>query len=250
MNFTRALWYYLWIAPHAFQALILPAMLYHRLHRRYPAFFTYTAFAIVEFLWFFLVARFQPAGYLRGYSIDLLVSTILRFAVLCEVIVNLFGDYKSLRRVGKRLMAGGLAVFFVAATLLAVFVPGQNSDHSWWSVFVMDRTASILQCGLLLLLFLFSRYIGLSWRSPAFGIALGLGVFACVEFAISAIRAQFGSAQRIPLDLTSMLTYHFCVLIWLFYTWMPERKPAASAMAIPEHDLEAWNTELQRLVQR
>ena len=46
-----------------------------------------------------------------------------------------------------------------------------------------------------------------------------------------------------------MGVYHVCVLIWLAYLWLPERVSQFAVKSVPEHDLETWNEELQRLIQ-
>jgi len=115
-------------------------------------------------------------------------------------------------------------------------------------VHVLERTASILQCGLLVGVFILSTYLRLSWRSYVFGIALGLGIFSSIELVTSAIRAETGHAYTKPLDYLTMATFHACVLIWAFYLWAPERSSQYSLKVLPEADLENWNQELQRLL--
>jgi hypothetical protein len=112
----------------------------------------------------------------------------------------------------------------------------------------------MLQIGLLLALFAFSRYLGLSWRSYAFGIALGLGLFATVNLGTSAIRSQVEPiAPNLSTDVLSLVTeigYACCLLVWIAYLMAPEQRPHASVETLPDHDLEAWNQELRRLLQQ
>ena len=106
----------------------------------------------------------------------------------------------------------------------------------------------MVQCGLLLSLLLFSRFLGLSWRRPAFGIALGLGVLTSVDLAFSALRAEFNSrAGAQLLDLLVTGTYLVCVLIWVGYSLAPELEPVSLAV-VPHDEVETWNTELQHLL--
>jgi hypothetical protein len=115
---------------------------------------------------------------------------------------------------------------------------------------VLERTASILQCGLLVLIFALASFLNLSFRSYVFGIALGLGIFSSVELAASAIRAEIGSAYNGLLDYFIMATYHCCVLIWAFYLWVPERSSQYALKVLPQSDLDNWNKELQRLLKQ
>ena len=108
----------------------------------------------------------------------------------------------------------------------------------------------MVQCGLLLALLLFSRFMGLSWRRSAFGIALGLGILTSVDLATSALRAEFTSAaSREFLNLLVTGTAFVCVSIWIGYLLVPELKPATPTV-VPHDEVETWNRELQHLVSR
>jgi hypothetical protein len=107
----------------------------------------------------------------------------------------------------------------------------------------------MVQCGLLLALLLFSRFLGLSWRRPAFGVALGLGVLTSVDLAYSALRAEFTS--RVGAEFLNLLvtgTYLVCVLTWIGYLLAPELKPASLTVVPHDDEVETWNRELQQLL--
>ena len=79
---------------------------------------------------------------------------------------------------------------------------------------------------------------------------MGLGVLSTIELAVSAIRAETGYAYNVFLNYLALATYHACVLVWAFYLWAPERSPQYAVRILPEADLENWNRELQRLLNR
>jgi len=112
---------------------------------------------------------------------------------------------------------------------------------------------NLVQCGLLLLLFIFSRSFGLSWRNYVFGIALGLGLYSAIELVNTTVQSQFGPVLTQGniqfLNLLLMGTYHAAVLVWIAYLLAPE--PALiNLKAVPANDLEGWNHELERLLQQ
>jgi hypothetical protein len=106
-----------------------------------------------------------------------------------------------------------------------------------------------VQSGLLVLLFLFASYFGLTWRNYVFGIALGFGLIATVELLASALAAQSTSFAWAVFDLVPRVAYVLGSIIWVAYLLSPE--PArAELKTLPQHDLEKWNRELLQLLQR
>jgi hypothetical protein len=242
--------YYLIAVPHLLLGVVLIGLLRHKVYRQFPVFLAYVVEEIVQFAVLFPMILMSAIGtaYAIGYSAGLALSTALRFAVIYEIFNHLFRNYEALNRLGKPMFRWTTVGLLLAALTVSVYAGGNDFNHFLYVVRMLDRTASIMQCGLMLGLFLFSAYLGLSWRSHVFGIALGLGIFASVELAASAFLSQTGYAYNLYVNYVTMGTYHCCVLIWAFYLLMPERGPQYKVRAVPEHDLESWNRELRRLI--
>lgn len=119
---------------------------------------------------------------------------------------------------------------------------------------VLQRTVDTLQCGLLVFLFGFWAYFRLSWRSHAFGIAVGLGTLISVNLATAAIRSQIEPATpTLGSNLCTLVgeaSNLGCVLLWLAYILSPERPQQPVVRSLPEYDLENWNQELRRFLQQ
>jgi hypothetical protein len=116
---------------------------------------------------------------------------------------------------------------------------------------VLEQTIYIVECGLILFLFALVAYFKLTWSRSSFGIALGLGISACVHLATWALAANgnFSAQYRTLLDFVHMAAYHVCVLIWFYYILGPQKSTTKSPVTMPEHNLELWNRELERLLQ-
>jgi hypothetical protein len=244
---------YLWVAPHVLQVAILGVMVYRRQYRQFPVFFSYTGFEIVQFLVLLAINHFRLMSHEHYHVIFFLGSagsTWLHFGVIYEILARLFRNYPSLNRFGKTLFFWAALLLLAIAVGLSRGTAGGGTEHLRVAVSVLDRTFSIVQCGLLLAMFLFSRYFALSWRSTEFGIALGFGIFASVELASSAVRSQVGLSGNHFLDYFTLATYHLCVLIWLCYMLAPEPPARYDSRDLPEHDLETWNQELERLIKK
>ena len=247
----RPLFYYLWVAPHVLQIVILIVLAKRHLYSKFPVFTTYTAFTLFTFVALFLISRSlntQPA-YFKWYSLALGVYVALEFGVVYEIFAQVFANHISLRNVGQPIFRWTTIALLLAAFSFAVYTHSSIADPTWFNVHVLEGSANIVLCGLILALFLSSTYLNLIWNRPTFGIALGFGVLCSLELARAAIRSQIGLSAHLTLDLFDMATYHICVLIWLFYLIIPERKPSIPDN-VPDNDLESWNQELETLLTR
>jgi hypothetical protein len=248
----NGLWYYLWVAPHVLQVCLAALMVRRGLHRQFPVFFAYSVFEVVEFAGLFVIRQLVDSSarlYFDSYCVGLMTSSALRFGILYEIFTHLFRNYPALKHAGGLVARGASVLLLFGAVVLAASTQNSSADRVLAGLFLLSRSVSTLQCGLLLCLLLFSSYFQLSWRNPVFGIALGLGIFASVDLAAAAFLAQFMLGNSV-VDALTMGTYHVCVLLWMFYLLAPERSPQYTLESVPEHDLETWNQELQRLLRR
>jgi hypothetical protein len=245
------LWHYLWIAPHALQAIIAMVMLRRRLWREFPMFFTYTVFQTVQGGVLFVLdhdARVSPYHYWEAYWVVQVLSIALRFAVIYEIFAHIFRQYSALGKLSRILFRWASVVLVLVAVAVAAYAPGDAAAPILSGVNVVARGVGLVQSGLLVFLFLFSSYFGLSWKSFVYGIAVGMGIFASVDLATSAIRVASGPADgSYTLSLITMATYHCCVLIWFVYLLVPE-SARRTVRGLPDHNLEQWNAALQRLL--
>jgi hypothetical protein len=251
MNWHKVLSLFLWVTPHVLLGVLTVILCRRRLYREFPVFFACVLYEIAEFILLFAL-RYVPSvtaeQYAYVFSATLVLSVALRFGVIDEVSRDLFRESRFLKVSSKRLLRGVAGLLLVMGVLFAVYAPGDNSVRWHTGVFVVNRGAAMVQCGLLLSLLLFSHFLGLSWRRPAFGITLGLGILTSVDLATSALRAEFTSdATRQFLNLLITGAAFICVLIWIGYSLAPELEPASLTL-VSRDEVETWNKELQRLV--
>lgn len=215
-----------------------------------PGFFTYTVFQIVEGGTLFILdhsAAVSGYQYWCAHSVGLAIDIVLRFAIIYEVFTSVFRNYTELKHLCRIIFRGAIAVLLVAAITVAARAPEFGMFPFLTRIHVVDLSVDVMQSGLMILLLGFSSYLGLSWRSLAYGIAAGLGIFSSVGLATEAIRVWTGPVAGYAFDLVTMATYHCCVVIWLVYVLAPERA-RSSVKELPENTLEQWNAELQRLL--
>jgi hypothetical protein len=248
------LWHYLWLAPQALQ-LALAAILYRRgSYRQYPIFFSYLIFEAVEqFVLYGLdvVPSVSEDTWWLAFSVGLVAEGCIRLALAGELLSHLTRNRVAIARTAGRLMSVMGACLVLAATLAAAYTPIDSHHFALgYRAHLLQQTLYLIECGLIVFLFVFASFCHSTWSRAAFGIALGRGISSSVHLATWAMMANGGlSGSRYLLDFLNMATYHVCVLIWMYYLLVPQKVAAASAVSLPENDLELWNREVERLIQ-
>jgi hypothetical protein len=232
---------------------VLAAILWRRLASKFPFFLLYTGFEVClsVVLMVLELPEFSSVAWGRTYLWGNAISTMLRFGVIYEVFRHLFRNYSSLQRFGQPLFRGALLLFLAVSLILSFFTPFNGGDHAMFVLHLLEQTANIMQTGLLLSLFIFSAYIGLSWRNYVFGIALGMGIYAAVKLASAALQAAgYIRSGSNYINLLTMGTFVVSDFIWIAYLVLPERKPFVSLAATPTNEMEPWSEELRRLIKQ
>jgi hypothetical protein len=224
------------------------------LRRRFLAFIAFAVLGAVGQLAVFaadVCVSVTPANFWRVDWVSLLVESFLKFVVIGEVFSRVVNPYPAVSRLGRVLVSGLGAGLVLLAALAAAYASGDSTKRLISGAHVLEQTAFMIESGLILCLFLFAAYFRLSWDRPSFGILLGLGISACVHLATWAVVANAGpsSRERTLLDFLNMSTYHICVVIWFYYLLVPGKVVTHTAVRLPENNLDAWNRELERLIQ-
>jgi hypothetical protein len=248
------LWHYLWLAPHVLQVALAILLWRRGLHKLFPVFFAYTIFeAIEEFILYGMdvLPSVSFEAFWRAFWVGLIVEGMLRFALIGELFLHLLPHWLALAKLGSQLIRGAGAALVILAAWAAAYAPIDDPQYSLISrAHILQQTLYIVQCGLVLFLFLFAAHFRLAWNNRTFGIALGLGVLSCEHLGAWAVTASGALMdKRHLLDFVNMATYHLCVLIWFYYLLVPQKSATQSAVSLPENNLAIWNRELERLLQ-
>jgi len=247
------LWHYLWVAPNALLLLLAWLLLRRGGNVRYPFFLAFAIVGALEQLTIYaadVIPSVTPKTWWLIFWAGLVIEGLLKFALIGEIFAHVFESYLSLAKMGK-LLIRGLGTFLVfAAAMAAAYAPKDSIFGIVSGAHLLQQTIYLVECGLLFFLFAFSRYFRLTPERQILGIALGLGISACVHLGTWAIVANGGvpTAKRTLFDFLNMSTYHACVLIWFYYLLFPQKVAAQSAVPLPENNLDVWNRELERLV--
>src|SRR5690242_11909214 len=205
MSSTANLAYYtLWFAHPVLQAGLVGILLWRKLYRTFPVFFSYVAFQILVFALLFPLGgdRFYTIFYYTSWGTTA-VSVILGFFVIHELFQDVFRPYHTLRDLGSVLFKWAALVMLLVAGVVAASTPPGMQGPLVQSVLTVQRCIRVIQCGLILFLIVFSKYVGVSWRQHSFGIALGFGSYAAAELTVLAFNAS-GHTTQVVASLLNM----------------------------------------------
>jgi hypothetical protein len=248
------LWHYLWLAPDVIQVGLAVFVYRRRLHQRFPIFFSYLIYEASETFTLYamdMIPSVSAQAYWRALWVGLIVEGLIKFALLGELLRHLLRTKPPLAKIGRRLfICTGVGLALIAVAAAAYTTP----DNPYWLVggaHLLLQSLYIVQCGLILFVFLFAAYFKVAWDRVPFGIALGFAVVFCQHMASWAIVTGVPSPNKfVILTFLNMATYHVCVLIWFYYLLVPQKSATTSAVSLPETSLDIWNRELEHLLQR
>lgn len=248
------LWHYLWLAPHILQVALAVFILRRGVYKSFPVFLAFLIIEAVEgfTLYFMDIApRISAEAFWRAFCAGAVIEALVKFAVIGELFFHLLRPWSALAKLGNRMLSGTGAILVLLAATAAAFAPIDNPQFAIISrAHILEQTLYIIQCGLVLFLFLFAAYFRVTWSNKAFGIALGLGIVSCEHLGAWAVMASGALLdKRYLLDFLNMAVHHLCVLVWLYYLLIPEKRATTSAVSLPENNLAIWNRELERLLQ-
>jgi hypothetical protein len=254
------LWNYLWVGPNVLLLILAGLLWQFKIWRQFPGFLVFAIVSGVGDLAVF-VADVSPSvsavNFWRVYWAYLFVESIVKFIVIGEVFSRVVRPYPSVSRLGKTVVSGVGAALVLLATLVAAFSHGDSTVRLISGFHLLAETVFLVEMGLILAIFLFGAYFGLSWDRRSFGLLLGFGTSACGYLAGWAISANANPSAhgRVLLDFLDMGTHQLCVLIWFCYLLIPgkditPKRPPHGPEASPSHEeyLDIWNRELERLL--
>lgn len=251
------LWHYLWLAPQALQATLAVFLWRRGLHKLFPIFVAYLTFGAVEQITLYaldVLPSVSAETFWKAFWIGAIIEGAIKFAVIGELFFHLLRSRPAIANLGRRLISGAGATFVLLAVAAAAYTPLVHRHSQVVPIFhahILLQSSYVVDCGLVLFLFLFAAYFRLGWSHYAFGIALGLGIVWCEHMATWALSASGAWLDKSYLfDFVNMATQHLCVLIWFYYLLIPPKKPLTSAVSLPENNLAIWNRELERLLQQ
>jgi hypothetical protein len=229
------LWHYLWVGPNVLQSVLVVLLWRRGLHKQFPAFIAYLVYGAFEqfTLWTMDVLPESWVGgpaWWHAFFVGSAIEDATKLALIWTLFTRLVGQRPSLIKSGTRKIVGtGVSVVALAMFATDRAQIGRRVLYVFRAQ-VFEMASYIVLCGLIVFLFVFAAYYGLTWGRRHLGIALGVGIIWCEHMATWALSANFLLRENgYFLDFLNGATYHACVALWFYYLLSPT--PTGAALA-------------------
>ena len=237
----------IWLSCPILQLFCVYLLYQRKLLRQFTFFASYLLFlTLLDGTRFFCYRQFGLSTwtYYSVYWVGTALANIAAIAVLYEIFCTAFKPFAGLQDLAKIVFkwAGGSILFVGIVVFISSPASSAGAPHHWLAASVHDfeRIVGVLQCALLIFLFIGSQHLGLSMRNRVFGFALGFGFDAfCTILLYTALSSSHLS--KIPLWSQLLpMAYSASLLIWVGYLLKPE--PSRESIHIPvTSPLLRWN---------
>jgi hypothetical protein len=228
-----------WMLGPILQITLLIFMVRRKLRTTFPLFFSYVLFQVLKSGCLALFFRFDQMDYFYAYWTGNAISVFLGLTVMDEIWRQLFGPYEGIQRLGSLIFRWACVVLFLAALVIATSTQRNSADRIIAAVFTFDRTMRLVQCGLVFLVVIVSRFLKSFWRQQVFGIALGFGIFASIELILVSLLSRYGASHINSISLTKSIAYNAVTILWIGYVRLAV--PATANKLVGDPQLELLN---------
>ena len=185
----------------------------------------------------------QSWTYYAVYWVGTAMVDMFTIAVLYEIFCAAFKPFAGLQDLAKVVFkwAAGCVVFICLMVLVST-PASQPLKLNWLIVGVMsfERIVRIMECALLMFLFIGSQHLGVSKRNRVFGFALGLGLDAFFQLLLFSAAANTHISKLPSISRLFPIIYVVSLAILVGYLVQPE--PAKESIHIPiTSPLLRWN---------
>jgi hypothetical protein len=183
-----------------------------------PVFFIYLCWALATDVAGYSIQAFYPQSYPTFYWGQMVIDSILVFAVLVEL------AWSVLRPIRKSLPKRswiGIALLIALAGLLVwpiagFTVPGKLTSVGTY-LFRLQQTFAILRVVVFLGMAAFSQVLSIGWRDRELQVATGLGFYSIVSLGVTVAHThQLQGTQYHWLDEVVMASYLAALGYWVF----------------------------------
>jgi hypothetical protein len=229
---TQAIWW----AGMCLGAVMLFRGLRQKLLLKYPVFYLYIAFVLLEDLLRFYIYRWHPAIYPQTYWITDFFGLVIGSGVVFEIYRSGLSAYPGTARMARNLL---LLVFAFASTKVLV---STSYGSLWWpaeTTAELERNLRIVQASALIALIALFLMYAIPFGRNLKGILSGYCFYVAVGIVQLTLIPYFGNGIRHLWSYVYPASYLVALCIWARALWSHEMSPETSPGSQLEYDYEA-----------
>ena len=236
----------IWLSAPVLQLLCVYLLYRRKLLKQFALLASYLLFStLLNAVRFACFREFGLSSwtYYSVYWVGTALANIAAIAVLYELFCAAskpFAGLQDLAKIVFKWAAGSiLCIAFVVFISNAASASGAGFHWLTLSIHDFERIVSLMECALLIFLFVGSQHLGLSMKNRVFGFALGFGFDALCQLLV--FSTLMNRVTKIPLGSELLpIGYYVSLLIWMVYLVKPE--PSRESIHIPlTSPLLRWN---------
>lgn len=226
--------------------ILAGVMLWRRLAREFPFFFTYVAVTVFIGVIRFVVYKGYSANvYFYVYwSSDFVVFLVTSLAIY-EIFLKRIFPRSGRVRFYRYLFPCFVVLISLVAFLMALHAPNQRTAFLATSRILDFLRSTVIGFFVLLILFM-----GRSFAGHEFSVTAGFGIQAAITLANGALKLDKGSRSAI-MDRLELIAFDVACLIWLWSFSTGTKAPPKDFQEIDPNALEAakkWEKSLKEFV--
>ena len=220
----------IWWSGNVLEVLLLVRGIQLNWIKRFPLFYSYHVFILLESLLLFGLYSWAPRMYRPSWWTCQFAGILLGSLILFEIYRVALGRYPGTARMARNLLG------FVFAMALAKALVGHSYGAFWWPARTyaeVERNLRVVQAFAILALII----VIVAYRIPRGrhlkGIFAGYGLFVALSVMELTLSTFFGKS----FTYTSAIAYNLALCIWAVALWAPEKQEEFARTAPSEDHL-------------
>jgi len=239
--FTQLLWW----ATNALESLLLIRAIKGGFFKRYPVFYVYLSYVLLESLLRFCVYVLKPGFYPKFYWYTQFFSLALGYGVIWEIFRQALSQYPGAARMARNVL------WIVFVTVVSKTFVSTLSGPAWSpakTTAELERNLRTVQAILLMIIVGLMVYYVIPTGRNLKGMVLGYGFFIGTNVISLTLRSHLGGQFRLWWRYLPAITYSVTLLIWCFTLWSFQANPRRESAVGIERDYELLAARTARLL--
>jgi hypothetical protein len=215
-----------WWAGNILEAVLVGRALWAKLFRRYPFFYSYVSYVLLQSLSRFYIHGSRPALYPKFYWSTEFLALIVGCGVLWEIYKHALSPFPGAGRVARNVL------LLILAMIVAKVMANASNGPRWWPIgntAEMERDLRLIQAILLIALVSVLMHYAVSLGRNLKGLILGYGLFLATSVIHLAFRAWLPDWFQRWWVYIQPMAYLPVLAIWCVALWSYEPIPMPHA---------------------